>query len=139
MGILGLLAGVAGGALWAVIPAIFKAKWNTNETLFTLMMNYIAIQLVLFATTNWRGDKSSMGIINSVSKVGWLPVLGNAVVLPLIVISILTILMFFYIFKTKHGYEIQVVGGSVRTAQYSGIKVSRVLIRTLIVSGALCG
>ena len=43
-----VIAGILAGAVWAVIPAIFKAKWNTNETLFTLMMNYVATQLVAY-------------------------------------------------------------------------------------------
>ena len=48
-----VIAGILAGAVWAVIPAIFKAKWNTNETLFTLMMNYVATQLVAYFIIVW--------------------------------------------------------------------------------------
>lgn len=138
--IIALIGAIIGGSLWGFIPSAFKAKWNTNETLFTLMMNYIAIQIVSFATENWRGEKSSMGIINMTTKIGWLANIGgNKVILPLICVILLAIFMYIYIEKTKHGYEIQVVGESVNTARYTGIKVKTVIIRTMILSGAICG
>jgi simple sugar transport system permease protein len=137
--LLSLLVSLLFGAIWAIIPAFFRAKWNTNETLFTLMMNYIAIQLVSFATINWKGANSSMSIINSKSHVGWLPTLGADVYLPLIIIGIMTIAMWVFLRYTKRGYELQVIGESLNTARYTGIKVSRSIILTMILSGALCG
>lgn len=137
---LSLLTAVSFGAIWGMIPALFKAKWNTNETLFTLMMNYIAIQLVSFCTMIWRGKNSSMSLINAASEKGWLPHWGgNDTILPLVVVVILVILMWAYLSKTKHGYELTVIGDSVNTARYTGIKVKWVIIRTLLLSGALCG
>lgn len=138
--LLSLIVSLAFGALWALIPAFFRAKWNTNETLFTLMMNYIAIQIVSFATLNWKGANSSMGLINSASEKGWLIRLGNNdALLPLIIVAILAILMWVYLNKTKHGYELKVIGESINTARYSGIKVKGTIMRTLALSGALCG
>ncbi len=138
-----LIASILGGALWGFIPAFFKAKYHTNETLFTLMMNYIAIQLVSFATENWRGPKSSMGIINFQSEKGWFPSLGaftgGDVIIPLIVVLSLVFVIYFYMIKTKHGYEVTVIGESRNTAKYIGIKYKWVIIRTLLLSGALCG
>jgi simple sugar transport system permease protein len=128
------------GALWGLVPAIFKAKFSTNETLFTLMMNYIAIQLVAFTTSIWRGNNSSLGVINMDSKAGWFPVLfGDRSGINLIVAAVLTILMFIYLKYSKHGYEISVVGESENTARYAGINVSKVILRTMALSGALCG
>jgi ABC-type uncharacterized transport system permease subunit len=138
--ILSLLTAMLFGGIWGLIPAYFKAKWNTNETLFTLMMNYIAIQIVSFATLNWKGANSSMSIINGSTKVGWLPTIGgNAVILPLIIVLILTVAMTIYLRYTKQGYELQVIGESLNTARYTGIKVSWSIMRTMIISGALCG
>lgn len=150
--ILGLLAAVAMGALWGFIPAAFKAKWGTNETLFTLMMNYIAIQLVSFCTINWQGAKSSLGYLNGVTKQGWLDEVlkssgvtslvnlgSNAAALPLIIVSVLVVFMFIYITYTKHGYELKVIGESLNTARYTGIHVRWTIMRTLLLSGALCG
>ena len=70
-----IVASLAAGAIWGFIPAFFKAKWNTNETLSTLMMNYIATQLVAFYTIVWEVPKGSgkIGIINQNTNVGWLP------------------------------------------------------------------
>ncbi len=135
-----LVGAIIGGAVWGMIPAIFKAKWGTNETLFTLMMNYIAIKLVGFATENWRGDKSSMGTINMANSKGYFPsIAGNDLIIPLFLVIALMIGMFFYINKSKQGYEVRVVGESVNTAKYAGINVKAVIIRTVLISGAICG
>ena len=137
-----VLAGVAAGAIWAVIPAVFKAKWNTNETLFTLMMNYVATQLVAYYIIIWEVPKGSgtVGIINASTEAGWFPMLGgNRYLLNVLIIAAMTIFVYFYLNYSKHGYEIAVVGESERTARYVGIKVERVIIRTLLLSGALCG
>lgn len=135
-----LAAALAAGALWGFLPAFFKAKWNTNETLFTLMMNYIATQLAAFFIIVWEVPKGAgkIGIINQSTRAGWLPEIGNAYLLPIIVVALMTVFMYVYLSYSKHGYEIAVVGESQRTASYAGIKVDRVIIRTMVLSGALC-
>lgn len=136
------LGSIAAGALWGFIPACFKSRWNTNETLFTLMMNYIATQLTAFFIIIWEVPKGAgkIGIINQSSEAGWLPRLANQqYLLPILVIAIMTGLMYVYLQYSKHGYEIAVVGESQRTASYAGIKVDRVIIRTMVLSGAMCG
>ena len=136
------VASIIAGAVWAGIPAIFKAKWGTNETLFTLMMNYVATQLVAFFVIVWEVPKGAgqIGIINQNSEAGWLPVIGgNKYLLSVIVVAVLTVIVYIYLNYSKHGYEISVVGESERTARYVGIKVDRVIVRTMLLSGALCG
>lgn len=140
--ILMVIASLAAGAIWGAIPAIFKAKWGTNETLATLMMNYIAIQLVAYYTVVWEVPKGSgkIGIINQDSAAGWLPeIAGNKYILTISIAVILTAAMYIYFRFSKQGYEISVVGESERTARYVGIKVERVIVRTMIISGAICG
>ena len=136
-----IVASVLAGALWGFLPAFFKAKWNTNETLFTLMMNYIATQLAAYYIIVWEVPKGSgkIGIINQSTEVGWLPQIGNQYLLSIVVVVILTGFMYLYLSRSKHGYEIAVVGESQRTASYAGIKVDRVIIRTMVLSGAICG
>lgn len=137
-----LLAAIVSGAIWAMIPAFFKAKWNTNETLFTLMMNYVATQLVAYFIILWEVPKGSgkVGIINQATTSGWLPYIGtNSYLLVIIFAALITAGMYVYLKYSKHGYEISVVGESQRTASYVGIKVDRVIIRTLLLSGAICG
>lgn len=137
-----IVSSIAAGAIWALIPAFFKAKWNTNETLFTLMMNYVATQLVAYYVIVWESPKGSgkIGIINQATELGWLPQIGNyKYLLNVLVVAVLTAAMYVYLRYSKHGYEIAVVGESERTARYVGIKVEKVIIRTLMLSGAICG
>ena len=137
-----LAAALAAGALWGFLPAFFKAKWNTNETLFTLMMNYIATQLAAFFIIVWEVPKGAgkIGIINQGTEAGWLPVVGGQkYLLVILVVAVLTVFMYIYLNYSKHGYEIAVVGESQRTASYAGIKVERVIVRTMVLSGAVCG
>ena len=136
-----VITSIAAGAVWGLIPAFFKAKWNTNETLATLMMNYIATQLVAYFIIVWEVPKGSgkIGIINADSNIGWLPELGNKYILTIVAAVIVTVFIYIYQKYTKHGYEISVVGESCNTAKYVGIKVSTVIIRTMLLSGAICG
>ena len=140
--ILMAVVSIVAGALWGLVPALFKSKWDTNETLFTLMMNYVAIQLTSYFVALWENPygSNSVGIINQMSRAGWFPeVFGQAYALNVILVMALTIGMFIYLRYTKHGYEITVVGDSHNTARYAGISVSKVYIRTMLVSGAVCG
>ncbi len=135
-------ASMLAGAVWGLIPAMFKAKWGTNETLFTLMMNYIATQLVAFFCVVWESPKGSgqIGIINQRTELGWLPIIGGQrYLLNVIVVGLICVGMHLYLRYSKHGFEISVVGESVKTAHYVGIKVERVIIRTMLLSGAICG
>lgn len=137
-----IAASVVAGAIWAVIPAIFKAKWNTNETLFTLMMNYVGIQLVAYFSIVWEVPKGSgtIGIINQATRDGWLPKIGNYdYLLNILIVLFITVALYIYLKYSKHGYEISVVGESENTAKYIGINVKKVIIRTMLLSGAICG
>ena len=130
------------GALWAGIPAFFKARYNTNETLFTLMMNYVATQLVAYYCVVWESPKGSatIGIINQKTELGWFPVIGGQkYLLNILIVAAVLVAMHVYLNYSKHGYEIAVVGESERTARYVGIKVEKVIIRTMLLSGAVCG
>jgi len=130
------------GMVWGVIPAFFKAKYNTNETLFTLMMNYIAIQLITFCIVFWENPvgSNSVGIINPSTNAGWFPIIfGQRYGLNLLIVVLITTMMYFYLRYTKHGYELSVVGESWNTARYAGINVRKVIVRTMALSGAICG
>ena len=140
--ILMFILSAAAGAAWGVIPAIFKALYKTNETLFTLMMNYVAIQLTSFFVAKWENPYGSntVGIINQNTQAGWLPSLfGQQYLFIVVIVLALTIGLYVYLRYTKQGYEIAVVGESERTANYVGIKVKNVILRTMTLSGALCG
>lgn len=140
--ILMFVVSAVAGAVWGLIPAVFKARWNTNETLFTLMMNYIAIQLTSYCVSLWENPKgsNSIGLINQSSRAGWFPsVFGQQYTLNVIIVLAITVAMFIYLRYSKQGYEIAVVGESENTAKYAGINVKRVIRRTMLVSGGICG
>ncbi len=136
-----LVSSILAGAVWAGIPGYFKAKWNTNETLFTLMMNYVAMQLVSYCIMKWVPSGSMvLPPLNPTTEIGWLPVvLEQKYFINIAVVCVITALMFIYLRYSKHGYEISVVGESENTARYIGINVKKVIIRTVLISGALCG
>ncbi|MDD4125408.1 MAG: ABC transporter permease [Eubacteriales bacterium] len=149
------LFSIIAGGIWGLIPAVFKAKFGTNETLFTLMMNYIAAKIVDYFYNIWRGAKSALGLINGnvlqkdIYEKGYLRYFWSGKndsvwyksedTWYIIIIGIIAILMYVYLKKTKQGYEIAVVGDSQNTARYAGISVNKVIIRTMIISGAICG
>ena len=155
---------MAAGAIWGVVPAVFKAIWNTNETLFTLMMNYIAIQLTSFFIPRWEHPKGSntVGLINAGTNAGWIPAfmsqdklarldpnawytnflkntVGQPYLLNVLLVAAIVIIMYFYLTRSKHGYEIAVVGQSENTARYAAMNVKKVIIRSMTLSGAICG
>ena len=133
-----MLAAMVGGAVWAMIPGFFKAKYNTNETLFTLMMNYIAIGIIAWLQGGpWEGRKGTQQI----------PLFDKNAILPTlfridigwIIVLILVVLVHIYMNKTKQGYEVAVIGDSLNTARYAGMNVGWVMVRTMLISGAICG
>lgn len=132
-----IIASIAAGIIWAVIPAIFKALWNTNETLFTLMMNYVAIQIVAWFLKVFA--KNGSGVLQTMPQFGLPVVAGKQFLLNIIVVAVVTVLSYIYLKYSKQGYEISVVGESENTAKYIGIGVKKVIVRTLLVSGAICG
>ena len=134
------LAGAIGGGLWGLIPAWFKTRYDTNETLFTLMLNYIALNVIVFLREGaWR-DPGSQGYAKiarfnknaALDKVfgiqfGW------------VIALILVVVIAVYLNRSKQGYEISVVGESQETARYAGMNVKKVVLRTMFLSGAVCG
>lgn len=137
LAIMFIAATIAGG-IWGLIPAFFKAKWNTNETLFTLMMNYIIIGIVSWLQGGpWEGRKGSQ-IIPMFNDSARLPVVFG-IHCGWIIVLVLVILMHIYMNYTKHGYEIAVIGDSENTARYAGMNVGRIMMRTMFLSGGICG
>ncbi|MBO4380997.1 MAG: ABC transporter permease [Clostridia bacterium] len=139
---LSLLLAIGLGVAWAVVPALFKAKWNTNETLLTLMMNYIAVCLVsFFVAKNPTAGSNTIFFDKggTIPPIGPQEFVGKEFVLFIIVAAVITTIMAIYLKYSKHGYEVAVVGESPNTAKYVGINTKAVIIRTLVLCGVLCG
>lgn len=134
------IAGMTGGALWGLIPAVFKTKWNTNETLLTLMLNYIALHIVAyFRDGPWR-DPAAAGF-TKIARFDTNAVLDRVLGVHFgwIIAIILVIAIFIYLRYTKQGYEIAVTGESSETARYAGMNVKKITLRTMLISGGICG
>ena len=134
------LAGLIGGGVWGLIPALFKVKWNTNETLLTLMLNYIALYIISWLQNGpWR-DPAANGF-PKIAAFAKSAVLGKVLGVQAgwIVMLVFTVLVWVYLKFTKQGYEVAVVGESQDTARYAGIHVKKVILRTMFLSGAIGG
>lgn len=131
-----IVTSILAGVIWAVIPAVFKSLFKTNESLFTLMMNYIAAGFVNYYIT--KNSDSGSNTILPVTKAN-LPVIYNEYLLTIIVFTVISVFMITYFKIGKHGYEVSVVGESENTARYVGINVKKIVIRTLALSGGICG
>ncbi len=141
-----IVTGAVGGGLFALIPALFKVKFNTNETLFTLMLNYIALYLVQYFLYGgpkfYISDRPGIPTFKVIDEMLFLSDFKSglfSVDTSIIVAAILIVFIFVYLKYTKHGYEISVVGDSVNTAVYSGMNVKLITLRTIFFSGAIVG
>ena len=143
------LAGLAAGAVWGFIPGYLKAKFNVNEIISTLMLNYIAVSWVnfwVFAVWTEGGFQMSPKF----PETAWLPRLTDyGKIFPLfrgltthggLLLGIIAaILLWFIIYRSRWGYEIRLIGDNARAAQYAGISISRNIIYVMMLSGALAG
>ena len=128
--------------------AALKVKFNTNETLMTLMLNYIMLYVIKYlgdTKADWNfflredSDRPIFGEFPENAEMGGITIGFFTLQYSLIVAVILTVLIYFYIKKTKQGYEISVVGDSAATAKYAGMNVSWIVLRTMFISASLIG
>ena len=137
-----LIAGIIGGAFWALIPGIFRIQLRTNETLFTLMMNYVALYLVKYLYHDlWRDRDPAKFNFPGIKMIQQQAVLPNVfgISVGIIVPLILAFLVYILIKRTKPGYEIRVVGESEPTANYAGMNVKRIMLGGVLLSGGIIG
>ena len=138
--ILMMIAAMILGGFWAFIPAFFKAKMGVNETIFTLMLNYIAIKFVTYLQYGpWKSpDSQGFPKVATFSNNAILPKLFG-IHIGWIIALVLVVLVHLFINHTKKGYEITVVGESQETARYAGMNISQIIIVATLISGGLCG
>lgn len=147
--ILMCLAAMVAAGLYGVLVAALKVKFGTNETLLTLMLNYVALYVLTFlgeTKADWNfflSEESVRPVFASFAKLVSFPSipLGGKFQLNICVIFtfLIGVLVFIYLKYTKHGYEISVVGDSIGTARYAGMKVNRIVLRTVFLSACLIG
>ena len=138
---MGLLMGMITGALWAGIPAVLKAHWSIDETLTTLMMNYIAILSAEFLYYGpWR-DPNGFGFPGTerFPKEAWLPRFSGRAHYGLFIALAIAIILWFVLSRTKWGFELKMIGKNQKAARCQGVNIKRNIIIALLVSGALSG
>jgi len=134
------IAGILFGGLWALIPAFFRAQWKTNETITTLMLNYVALKFISYLQYGPWKDPKALGA-------GKIPNFVDAAILPKvlgihigwIMAVILVVIIYIFMNHSKLGYEVAVIGESEKTAQYAGINIKKTIITAILISGGLCG
>ena len=132
------VVGALGGGIWALIPALFKVRFNTNETLFTLMLNYIGLYIIKYLENGpWRATPGFANIAK-IDESARLPQISGIHIGWIFAVFLIGFI-YFYLYHTKHGYEISVVGESQPTAHYAGMNVKTIILRTIFLSGAICG
>ncbi len=138
--ILMIISGAIFGGLWALISGVLKVYFNTNETITTLMLNYVALKIITYLQYDAWKDKQALGfpkianfpdnaIFPSVFRVhiGW-------------IIALVLVVIFYVSMKhSKMGYEISVLGESKNTAKYAGINIKKTILKAVFISGAVCG
>lgn len=138
--ILMAVSAIVAGGMWLLIPALFKAQFGTNETLFTLMLNYIALKWITYLQYSLWRDPEAMGFPK-------IPNYTENAILPnflgihsgwLIALA-LVIVVYIIMNHTKIGYEIEVIGESENTAKYAGINIKRTIIKAMFIGGGICG
>jgi ABC-type uncharacterized transport system permease subunit len=144
-----ILAGMLAGALWGLIPGFLKARFNVNEIISSLMMNYIAISFVnFFVFAVWT--EGGFQMTRQFPKTAWLPRLldyaksiplfrGLTTHLGLALGVVAAVILWFIIYRSRWGYEIRLIGDNPRAAQYAGINITRNIILVMMLSGALAG
>ncbi len=140
---LALLAGALGGALWGFIPGWLKAKTGGHEVINTIMMNYIAFRLSDWLLT---GPMKRPDSFNPVS-----PTIQESAMLPrffeqpirfhlgFFVALGVAWLVYWFLFRTRWGFELRMVGANPRAGRYAGMNITRVIVLAMALSGALAG
>jgi ABC-type uncharacterized transport system permease subunit len=143
------IAGMAAGAAWGYIPGYLKAKFNVNEIISTLMLNYIAISWANFWVFGvWTEGGFQMS--PRFPETAWLPRLSEyAASIPFfrgltthagLILGILAaIILWFIVYRSRWGYEIRLIGDNPRAAKYAGINIVRNTVWVMMLSGALAG
>ena len=142
---LAILGAAVAGSLWAFIPGILKAKYQINEVVTSIMMNYIGLYAVQYAVKTYipgKYETESATVAATASlKAEWMTTFfdGSAVNLGLFIAIIAAIIVWFILEKTTFGYELKACGFNVDAAEYAGMKVTRNIVLSMLIAGALAG
>jgi simple sugar transport system permease protein len=127
------------GALWAGIPGFLKAQWSVDETLTTLMLNYVAIGLAEYLYINaWKAPLGNMGT-PEFPREAWLPQVWGKIHSGIYIALALVVILWFLLYKTRWGFELNMIGKNPRAARYQGVSIKKNIVLAMLLSGAICG
>lgn len=135
------VAGMVAGGLWAFLPGLARAYLGTNETITTLLLNYVAINWVSYLVYGpWKDPKGfNFPLTAMFQKNAWLPTLWGRVHIGLLVALLAAALLWVVVSRTRWGYEIKVVGESPKAARYAHISIAKNILAVMFTAGALAG
>lgn len=136
------LGAIVFGGAWAAIPAVLRAKWNINEALVSLFLNYVAILLLQFLVNGFMRDPNSYGWPMSPHLPATLcltPFAGTRLHSGIFVVVVVAVILIALIYLTRRGAELRAVGLNPETSKTVGINVSRYLFASMVLGGALAG
>jgi len=135
-----ILMGMIGGAFWAFIPAVLKAYLKVDETLTTLMLNYVAIYFASYLYFGpWKEEGSGYRGTREFDESTWLPILDGNLHVGIIFAILIAFVIWFLLAKTKWGFELNILGENPNNARYIGINIKRKIISAMVISGSLSG
>lgn len=137
-----LISGTICGAIWALVPALLKAKWSINEIITTILMNYVGLYLVSWLVNGpLQETERHNPQSNPIEKINRLPILidRTRVHLGVLILIVLAGLVFYYLFYTAKGFKLRAVGLNKDAAEYGGINIGTNVLKAMLISGAIAG
>jgi simple sugar transport system permease protein len=137
-----MIAGMIGGGLWGAVPGVLRAVFGANETITTLMLNYVAILFTQYLVYGPWKDPQAFGFpgTETFPEAAWLPTFGTyRVHLGIVFGLVAAFILLFVLRRTRFGYELTVIGDNPRVARYAGMHIGRMTVIVMTISGALAG
>ncbi|MGE5417324.1 MAG: ABC transporter permease [Acidobacteriota bacterium] len=137
-----LICAIIAGGLWGFIPGFLKARWRVNETLTSLMLNYVAIFWVDYLIFGpWKDPNGrNFPLTAFFPESASLPTLGDTRVHAGLILAIIVAVALWYVLRySRWGYEVRVMGESLEAARYSGMNNLRNIMLVMAISGAVAG
>jgi simple sugar transport system permease protein len=136
-----IIGAMVGGALWAAIAGFLRARYNANEIIVTVMLNYVIHFILSYLLGGpWKDPDSFYLQTFSFAESTFFPFIGDSKIhMGSILAVFLAMAIYILLWKTPLGYEIRAIGVNPVSSEYKGVQVSRTILLTMLISGAMAG